>query len=179
MSSTPRIRQMLALAGAGVVAAAAVAALAWADHDPNVVHVCKHKHSGKARIVSGPEDCHPSEIHQELVSGGSSAGAEAYARVEDGTLDAARSKNVVSMTVATQTRSETDLRFYCFDLTFVPLNAVASGELEPGVAGAAFAFPAVAGTDAMAASPCPAGTDAAVQYGVTGGPDSFYARFVT
>ena len=165
-----------------VIVAAIVASFAWASHDPTVVHACTQKNNGQVRIVSGPEECRPSETHQELAAAsaapGGGAGLEAYARVEDGALDVARSKNVVGMTAATRSSGGTNVNVYCFDLTFVPLNAVATGEVEPGTFGGGAPHVAVAGTDALAALPCPAGTDAAVQYG-NPVDDSVYARFTT
>jgi hypothetical protein len=174
-------RGVVAIAGSGVIAAAVVAAFAIASDGPGVVHACKQKNNGQVRIVSSPSDCRPSEEYQQL-SSGAGAGLEAYAHVQDGVLDVARSKNVVGMTkTTTPFGSVADYVVYCFDLTFVPLNALATAEPEPLNPASDTPAATVAGTTAMAALTCPPGTDAAIRYGlvtnVGTGADSFYARF--
>jgi hypothetical protein len=184
-----------AVSVAGVVAVAG----ASGDTTPGVVHACKQKNNGQVRIVSDPSECRPSEEYQALASGaGPAPSLDAYARVEDGTLDATRSKNVVSMTRTTYTDPDADpedprLNVYCFDLTFVPANALGTEELEltegedPLTFGGIPLRAAVAGTDVLAELGCPATTDAAIAYGSAGVPDdippthedSFYVRFTT
>jgi hypothetical protein len=73
------------------------------------------------------------------------------------------------MTIAT---SSSD--FYCFDLAVTPNNIVVSTALGSGNSGSA--TPTVAGTAAMATTPCPAGTDAVVRSGI-GASSSFFALF--
>ena len=63
----------------------------------------------------------------------------------------------------------------CFDLTATPNNAVVSNAL--GSANTGSCTPTVAGTAAMATTPCPAGTEAAVKSGDDAHLASFFALF--
>jgi hypothetical protein len=101
-----------------------------------------------------------------------SGGVLWFACVDHGALDATRSSGVAGMTIATTTTPKAD--YYCFDLQTTPRNAVVSTALGTGNTGGA--TPTVAGTAAMAATPCPAGTDAAVRSGINS-TSSFFALF--
>jgi Collagen triple helix repeat (20 copies) len=110
-------------------------------------------------------------------AGSSGSGGGAYAYVDHGVLDTTRSSGVVGMTLVSvppPPPGTIGTDFYCFDLAATPNNAVVSTALGSGNSGSA--TPTVAGTAAMATTPCPAGTDAAVRSG-GGGTSSFFALF--
>lgn len=173
MRKTVRI-EVLALVVATIMAAVVgVAADAAAVDDPSMIHACMQKKEGTLRVVAAPSECKKSEAPVSWNIEGPAGSALAYARVENGVLDSARSKNVVSMTTTAATYNNV----YCFELTIDPNNAVATAEIQND----SIKTPAVvvAGTNAMSALLCPSGTSAAVLIGFKnfGAADSFFVLF--
>jgi hypothetical protein len=165
----------LVLAGAGGVAYATI------PDSAGIIHACFLNQGGNLRVIDTDAGavCRPGETPLSWNQSGSAGGPLAWAHVANGVLDAARSKNVVSMTPKADS---TGLMVYCFVLTATPVNVVATAEKDGG----GFTFPAatVSGTAGMSASPCDPGASAAVYYGTSALPppplspaSSFFVTF--
>ena len=88
----------------------------------------------------------------------SSLGGQAFARVNrDGTLDKARSKNVVGVTNAVDSLGTRQSDRYCFDVSFPPTSAVASTKAfsfaNPGTDSGVVIIQTAAGSDVDAQCP--------------------------
>jgi hypothetical protein len=101
-------------------------------------------------------------------------GARAYAYVDNGQLDPARSFGVTSMAV----KSVVNADIYCFVLNSTPVNVIVSRAQGSGNSGAD--TPTVLGTNAFSMLTCDGGTNAAVVNSISSGTRvtaSFFALF--
>jgi hypothetical protein len=148
-----------------VVGAALTGGVAYATIPDSAgsIHACYLNQSGNLRVIDTTSGgaCRPDETPLTWSQGGSAGGPLAFAHVANGVLDAARSKNVVSVTRKLDSNGFTFV--YCFVLTATPVNVVATPEKDDG--GFTSPFATVSGTAGMSSSPCDAGTSAAVYYG--------------
>jgi len=155
-----------------LLAVAGGIAYATIPDSSGVIHACFLNQEGQLRVIDTGATCRRNETPLSWNQTGSQgqqgppgpAGtAFAFAHITNGTLDMARSKNVVSMTREDFSTSPIHTEaFYCFVLTTTPVNAVATG--EPDTTGDIPSV-TVAGTAAMSSSPCDPGTSAAVRDG--------------
>jgi hypothetical protein len=153
-------------------------AAATGESDQGTIHACAKLENGQLRVVSAADACLASEQPLALSAAGA-GGPLAYAHVEDGALDAGRSKNVVGMTVKQDAHLD---NVYCFVLASTPANVVATPETSATTRASFSPTVAVEGTPAMASLPCDPGTSAAVVYRFTSpffppDPGGFYATF--
>ena len=116
---------------------------------------------------------HPPQTTTTTITPHSPAVA-AYAHVHAGVIDPARSRNVVDVTTALDANGR---KIYCFDLSFVPINAQVTAE-GSDVTSSTSSRASVRDTPVMAELPCGADADAAVFYPDPGPQSgSFYAVF--
>jgi hypothetical protein len=182
MGRVKRVSLRVAVAATAIFAAAAGAAFATGAvgfTGSGTIQACAKSGDGQLRLVSSATDCLPSETPISWNQQGPTGTTFAYAHVQDGALDTARSTNVVSMTMKLDSFGD---NVYCFVLTATPANVVATPEASATTRASMSPVVAVEGTPAMSTMPCDPGTSAAVIYGLTSpffppNPGGFYVAF--
>jgi hypothetical protein len=175
----------LAIVATMIFAAAAGAAFATGAvgfTGGGTIQACAKTDTGQLRVVKSASDCLASETAiswNQQGPRGADGTALAYAHIQDGALDASRSKGVVSMTMKLDSSAD---NVYCFVLAATPINVVATPEASATTRASSSPVVAAQGTPSMSTTPCDPGTSAAVIYGFTSpffapNPGGFYVAF--